>query len=287
MPDENARKSVSLMAEAQELTEGAGVRIRRTIALPSLDYVDPFLLLDEFKSNDPTDYIAGFPWHPHRGIETVTYMLSGRVEHGDSIGNSGSISGGEIQWMTAGRGIVHQEMPKPDGDGLWGLQLWVNLPRSEKMCPPRYQDIPSDEVPEVGRPDGSRVRVVCGSFDNATGPVTAVAAEPTYLDVALPPGASFERKIPRNHSVFCYCLEGRGVFDANETTAGPSTIVVFAEDGEKIEVSASPEGMRFLVVSGKAFREPVARGGPFVMNTREEILQAFREYETGTFLRDA
>ena len=276
-------KGIELVMEAQATMEGAGVRLRRTIAHPALDYVDPFLLLDEFKSENPEDYMPGFPWHPHRGIETVTYMIRGRVEHGDSIGNSGIIGPKDVQWMTAGKGIVHQEMPKSGEGGMWGLQLWVNLPRSEKMRPPRYQDVPASQIPEKTAENGMYFRVVCGTFGGITGPVKDVSVDPLYIDVSLPAGEEFSHSVPEGYSVFCYCLEGSGRFDESDQSVGPGTIVILG-DGEAVRAKAEGGDVRFLLVSGRILGEPIARGGPFVMNTREEIEQAFREYSEGTFL---
>ena len=276
-------KPVSRIVQAQAVMEGAGVKVHRTIAHHALDYVDPFLLLDEFKSEDPKDYIAGFPWHPHRGIETVTYMINGRVEHGDSVGNSGVIGPGDMQWMTAGKGIIHQEMPKQDNGLLWGLQLWVNLPARDKMCPPRYQEVPAEEIPEETLENGTHVRILCGDYAGKTGPVTHVAVDPLYLDARLPVGERFSHPIEPGYSVFCYCLGGEGLFGSQEKQVGPGRIVIFGE-GDTVIVKAPSGDVRFLLVSGRIIGEPIARGGPFVMNTREEIQQAFQEYRNGTFL---
>lgn len=245
--------------------------------------MDPFLLLDEFKSNDPRDYSAGFPWHPHRGIETVTYMLGGRVEHGDSVGNSGVIGPGDMQWMTAGKGIIHQEMPQRREGLLWGLQLWINLPAAEKMCAPRYRGVTAAEIPEVPLGSGGAVKVVCGAYADVSGPVADVTADPLYLDIRLPAGAEHILSVREDRSVFCYCLEGAGRFGEAGQAVEESRIVLFG-GGDHVRVTASEEGMRFLLVSGKALGEPIARGGPFVMNTEEEIRLAFEQYRNGTFL---
>lgn len=262
--------------------EGAGVRLRRTIAHPALDYIDPFLLLDEFKSDRKTDFIRGFPWHPHRGIETVTYMLRGRVEHGDSIGNSGIIGPGDMQWMTAGRGIIHQEMPIADEGLLWGLQLWVNLPATDKMTEPKYRDIGAGQIPSV-ESNNATVKILCGTFEGVTGPVKDVAVDPLYLDVMLEPNTSFARDVPDGNSVFCYCLEGSALFDDNGGSARDGEIVLFGE-GDSVHVRSLESPARFLLISGRILREPIARGGPFVMNTREEIMQAYADYEAGKFI---
>ena len=275
---------VKLVLPARPTMEGAGVRLVRTIASPSLDYVDPFLLLDEFRSDDPADYLPGFPWHPHRGIETVTYMIRGQVEHGDSLGNSGVIGPGDAQWMTAGSGIVHQEMPHGENGRMWGMQLWVNLPRERKMCSPRYQDIPSADIPTAALADGATARVVCGSVAGATGPVTGIDTDPLYLDVQLEGGSRLDLQVGAGYSAFCYILEGSGSVDGGSDTLGPSTIVVL-EPGQPAEIAAGTGALRLMYASGRILDEPVARGGPFVMNTREEIDQAWREYQDGTFLR--
>ena len=276
---------VKLTQPARATVEGAGVRLVRTIGCPGLSYVDPFLLLDEFKSDDPSDYLAGFPWHPHRGIETVTYMIRGSVEHGDSIGNSGTVGPGDAQWMTAGRGIIHQEMPRPDDGGrMWGTQLWVNLPASAKMRLPRYQDIRAADIAEAALDGGGTVRVVCGTFAGVTGPVTDIDADPLYMDVRLPSAGHLTVDTPAGYSAFCYCLEGSAIFDpAGRRPTGPSTIVVYGT-GDRVEVQSGEQGVRFLFASGRVLGEPIARGGPFVMNTLEEIEQAWREYREGRFL---
>ena len=227
--------------------------------------------------------MPGFPWHPHRGIETVTYIISGKVEHGDSIGNSGVIGPADAQWMTAGKGIIHQEMPKTTGEPMWGLQLWVNLPKAKKWCPPRYQDIPADKIPDVVLDDGSRARLVCGSYHGTTGPVNGIAVDPLFMDVFLPAGGVFAQDIPEGHSVFCYALDGKACFDEQSEPLEAGHLVLF-EAGDGIRVAAAGEEARFLVVSGRILGEPVSRGGPFVMNTREEIEQAYQEYRDGTFL---
>lgn len=277
-------RPVKEIIKSHEVVEGAGVKVRRTIALPSLDYVDPFLLLDEFKSDNSGDYIAGFPWHPHRGIETVTFMIAGRIEHGDSMGNSGVIGPGDVQWMTAGKGIVHQEMPKTQNGMMWGLQLWVNLPKKDKLCPPRYQDIPAADIPSVPLANGATVRVVCGELSGKKGPVSDIAANPTYLDVSLPKDEIFNLDIVNGYSVFCYTLDGTLAFEGTNDSAESSSIILFGE-GNRLSVKAERSACRFIVVSGRILNEPIARGGPFVMNTRQEIFQAYQDYQDGTFIK--
>lgn len=276
------RKIVQVV-EPQSVTEGAGVRLKRSIAGRALDYLDPFLLFDHFGSDNPDDYLAGFPMHPHRGIETVTYMLAGEVRHRDSLGNVGTIGAGDVQWMTAGRGIMHEEMPKPRQGKMAGFQLWVNLPARLKMTRPRYQEIPAAVVPEVRREDGVRIRVVAGEADDVRGPVTEIAADPTYLDVTVPAGMTFAHPIPRGHSAFAYVFEGRGAFGADARSFAAPRLIVLG-DGEAMPARAEAEGLRFLLVSGKPLGEPIARYGPFVMNTREEIMQALEDLRNGTFV---
>lgn len=266
--------------------EGAGVHLKRAFGNEQGVNLDPFLLLDDFHSDDPNKYLKGFPWHPHRGIETITYMLHGTVEHKDSMGNSGVIASGDVQWMTAGSGIVHQEMPLGREDGVMrGLQLWANLPASHKMMPPRYREITREQIPTVTVADGVMVKVICGTVDNRTGPAQDVIIEPQYLDVDIPPNTTFTHFIPAGHTVFAYTLQGSGYFDpARDSTVEADTLVVF-EDGDQVEISAADEGVRFLLISGKPIREPVAWYGPIVMNTQAELQTAFEEYQNGTFLK--
>ena len=278
----------------QPVMEGAGVRLKRSIGGFQLDYLDPFLLLDHFGSDDPADYLAGFPWHPHRGIETVTYMLAGEVDHRDSIGNAGRIGPGDVQWMTAGGGIMHEEMPQAgDDQRMGGFQLWVNLPSARKMDAPRYQDVPAASIPEVRRDDGTVVRVVAGAVDGVEGPVREIVAEPEYLDVSLPARGSFAQPVPRGHSAFAYVFEGEGRFGvtgnggyraegAGVLAAAPH-LLLFA-DGDEVRVEADDEPVRFLLVSGKPLGEPIARYGPFVMTTRAEIEQALRDLRADAFV---
>jgi redox-sensitive bicupin YhaK (pirin superfamily) len=266
--------------------EGAGVLLKRSIATRTLDYFDPFLLLDHFGSNDPADYLAGFPMHPHRGIETVTYMLAGRVDHRDSLGNHGTIGGGDVQWMTAGRGIMHEEMPKPDEGKMEGFQLWVNLPARLKMTSPRYQDIASANIPELELPGGVKIRLIAGHMGSASAAVTDIYADPTYLDISLPPETSFSHIVPPNHSVFAYLFRGKGLFGGTKSAAEAPQLVIF-EGGDLVNVHALEDEARFLLVSGLPLGEPIARYGPFVMNTREEIEQTLMELRNGTFIKSS
>jgi len=282
-----ARRAVTRVVEPEGVTEGAGVRLRRSIATPGLDYVDPFLLFDHFGSDDPRDYVAGFPFHPHRGIETVTYVLDGRVSHRDSMGNAGTIGPGDVQWMTAGSGILHEEMPQP-GPRLEGFQLWVNLPARHKMTRPRYQDVAAARIPEVRRADGLRIRVIAGEVDGVRGPVAEIFADPEYLDVSMPAGRSFEQPVPRGHAAFAYVFEGEAVVGTDAGGGGTSvaaTRLVLLGDGDRLGVRTGERPARFLLVSGRPLGEPVVRHGPFVMNTREEIQQALRELRDGTFIQ--
>ena len=283
--DSQPRKVLEIV-EPQTVMEGAGVRLKRSIATRTLDYLDPFLLFDHFGSDNPDDYMAGFPMHPHRGIETVTYMLAGVVQHRDSMGNSGAIGAGDVQWMTAGRGILHEEMPQPRQGEMAGFQLWVNLPAKLKMTQPRYQEIASDLIPEIDR-DGVKIRVIAGMVDGIRGPVTEIVADPTYLDVSIPPNGSFYQPIERGHSAFAYVFEGEGTFgmtgEGGGKTVSHPKLVVF-DDGDYVKVHVAKQSVRFLLVSGKPLYEPIVRYGPFVMNTREEIEQALRDLQNGTFV---
>jgi redox-sensitive bicupin YhaK (pirin superfamily) len=278
-------RNVSQTITPIQVLEGAGVLLKRSIATRTLDYLDPFLLLDHFGSDDPEEYLAGFPMHPHRGIETVTYMLAGRVTHRDSLGNSGTIGAGDVQWMTAGRGIMHEEMPKPYDGKMEGFQLWVNLPAKLKMTSPRYQDIASTDIPVVELVGGVNIRLIAGHYGNTSGAVTDIYADPTYLDVNLPSDASFSHSVPVGHSVFAYLFRGKALFGATASPAEAPQLAIF-DDGDAAEVQASSEGARFLLVSGLPLGEPIARYGPFVMNTRAEIEQTLMELRNGTFIKD-
>ena len=275
------QRKVQNIIDPQPVVEGAGVRLKRSIGTRTLDYLDPFLLLDHFASNDPADYEAGFPLHPHRGIETVTYMLRGGVDHRDSIGNSGSIGPGDVQWMTAGGGIMHEEMPQVRPEGIDGFQLWVNLPARLKMTRPRYQGILASEIPEVEVEGGTRIRVITGTVNGVNGPVSGIAADPVYLDVSVPAHASFTHQIDRGHSAFAYVFEGEAAFDDQHISR---TRLVVLGDGDYVKVATAESPVRFLLVSGKPLNEPIARYGPFVMNTREEIEQALCDLRQGTFV---
>jgi quercetin 2,3-dioxygenase len=298
-------RPVKRIVQSQPTIEGAGVKLRRAFGFGETSETDPFLLLDDFRNDRPSDYLAGFPWHPHRGIETITYVLSGTVEHGDSLGNRGKLGSGDVQWMTAGRGIMHQEMPQGDAQGrMHGFQLWANLPSSLKMTAPRYQDVEAGAIPEVTDDDGTRVRVVCGEFWGKRGPVDGVAADPRYLDVFVPAGLRKTLQIEVERHAFAYVFEGDARFsyaskplgvlsekqiDGEEILlrepAGDRSLVLF-DSGDEIVVQAGDKGVRFLLVSGKPIKEPVAWYGPIVMNTQSELQQAVSELRAGTFIRD-
>jgi len=294
-------RPVKRLIEAKPTLEGAGVHLRRAFGFGNTSDFDPFLLLDDFRNDNPEDYRAGFPWHPHRGIETITYVLAGEVEHGDSLGNRGVIGAGDIQWMTAGRGIIHQEMPKGNQQGqMHGFQLWANLPSSLKMTAPRYQEIKGPEVPEITDDDGTKARLVCGSFWGKRGPVEGIAADPVYVDISVPPGKKKTLPVETTRQAFAYVFAGSGKFSnasgpqpvptegPNETVtwtpAGNRSLVLF-DSGENVVVQAGDEGIRFLLVSGKPLQEPVAWHGPIVMNTQEQLQKAFTELRDGTFLK--
>jgi len=271
---------------SQPTLEGAGVHLRRAFGPREVPMLDPFLLLDDFRSDDPDLYIMGFPWHPHRGIETVTYMLEGRVEHGDSMGNSGTIGAGDMQWMTAGGGIVHQEMPRPAAGStrMGGFQLWVNLPARAKMMPPRYREVRAGDVPEVEPRPGVRVRVIAGRLGDTIGPARDIIADPEYLDVTLEAGRAYEHPLARGRTAFAYVFGGSGTFKGGKGSHGDGALVQFG-DGDAVTATAGRAAMRMLLVSGRPIGEPVAWGGPIVMNTDEELEEAFREYREGTFIR--
>jgi redox-sensitive bicupin YhaK (pirin superfamily) len=273
--------------KSRPTVEGAGVRLRRAFGFHQVPELDPFLLMDDFRSENPADYRAGFPWHPHRGMETITYVLEGDVEHGDSMGNKGVISSGDVQWMTAGSGIVHQEMPQGDRKGrMFGFQLWSNLPRKSKMMEPRYQEVKQREIPVVKTPEGASVRVVAGELQGVRGPVRDIVSDPEYLDVSVPAGSTFSHETKPDHNVFAYVFEGEGRFDAASNDAsGDGTLVAYAP-GDRIEVTTDRKPVRFLLVSGRPLQEPVAWYGPIVMNTQDELEIAFREFEEGTFVKE-
>ncbi len=296
-------RPIKRLVKARPTIEGAGVHLRRAFGFGQTDDYDPFLLLDDFRNEKPEDYLAGFPWHPHRGIETITYVLAGTVEHGDSMGNSGTIGAGDIQWMTAGSGIIHQEMPKGDAMGrMHGFQLWANLPAALKMVDPHYQEVKAADIPEVTEDDGTSARIVCGKFRGKRGPVDGIAADPIYLDITVPPGLKKTLPVETERNAFAYIFEGAGKFcNASKPLSVPTESVgwlnteppkeadnrslVLFDRGDEISVQAGDEGVRFLLVSGKPLREPVAWYGPIVMNTQEELQTAFEELQKGTFLK--
>jgi len=283
-----ASRTIAQRFRSKPTLEGAGVHLKRAFGFHELGLFDPFLLLDDFRSDNPEHYRKGFPWHPHRGIETITYMLAGSAEHGDSLGNKGTIGAGDIQWMTAGSGIIHQEMPVGDADGrMEGFQLWANLPAAQKMTAPRYRDITAAQVPEVVQENGVRIKVICGRVDDTEGPVHDIEVQPQYLDVTLPANAAWTHPTPVGHTVFAYVIAGSGQFGPAETASGPhdnETLLLFS-DGDFIEVASVGEELRFLLISGKPLREPVAWGGPIVMNTQAELQHAFDEFQNGTFIK--
>jgi quercetin 2,3-dioxygenase len=296
-------RKIRKVLKSKPTIEGAGVHLNRVFGFSHVPMFDPFLLLDDFRSDYPENYIKGFPWHPHRGIETITYVIKGDVEHGDSMGNQGIISAGDIQWMTAGSGIIHQEMPKGDSSGrMYGFQLWANLPSSHKMMDPRYRDVKSGQVPEVLLENGARVRAICGQVVDRKGPVRDIITDPEYLDVTVPPGSEFIHPARRGHTVFAYVIDGKGCF-CNEKKPfsyeiegtnyfdmqanpfiGDRSLVLFG-DGDQVMVSTESDAVRFLLISGRPIGEPVAWYGPIVMNTQDELRIAFEEYNNGKFIK--
>ena len=297
-----ARK-IKKVFKSKPTIEGAGVHLRRAFGFSEVPMFDPFLMLDDFRSDNPEHYLKGFPWHPHRGIETITYVLSGKVEHGDSMGNKGVITPGDVQWMTAGSGIIHQEMPKGDNKGIMGgFQLWANLPASRKMMEPRYRDIKSSQIPEVVYESGAKIKIICGKIDKTEGPVRDIIIEPEYLDITVPTETEFTYKTKQGHNVFAYIIGGRGYFckEKNPFTyevagenyfdiqrdplLGNGNLVLF-DKGDEITVLTEKDPLRFLLISGKPIGEPVAWYGPVVMNTQEELRIAFEEYNNGTFIK--
>ncbi len=297
-------RKIKKVWKSKPTIEGAGVHLKRAFGYHQVPLLDPFLLLDDFHSTNPKHYLAGFPWHPHRGIETITYVLQGRVEHGDSMGNSGIISPGDIQWMTAGSGIIHQEIPKGDrGKLLQGFQLWANLPARDKMMDPRYRGISRNEIPEKKLASGATVKVICGTVDDVTGPVRDIVTDPKYIDVSVPAGTTFTHPVSPGHTVFAYVIDGSAYFDeernpfAHEVIGnnyfdfkrdcrfGVETLVLYDRQGDHVVIKAEDLPVRFLLVSGKPIGEPVAWYGPIVMNTQEELQIAFEEFEKGTFIK--
>lgn len=278
-------RKVDKILQSKLTTEGAGVLLHRVFGFDELGLLDPFLLLDHFGSDNPDDYSAGFPWHPHRGIETITYMVEGAVEHADSIGNKGVISSGDIQWMSAGSGIIHQEMPKPYDGTMRGFQLWVNIPSAYKMKAPDYQEFTSEKIPVADAGSNIKVKVIAGEFCEIKGPVSDPFIEPFYFDVSVPANTGFRTMMEPGHTVFAFVFEGEGTFDEAKSTIITSGQLVKLSDGDTIEVSAQEKGTRFLLVAGKPLNQPVAWRGPIVMNTQEELLTAFREFREGTFVK--
>ncbi|NPE27755.1 pirin family protein, partial [Methanococcoides sp. SA1] len=282
-------RSINKIIKSIPTLEGAGVHLKRAFGFNQVPQLDPFLLLDDFHSNDPNEFLMGFPWHPHRGIETITYVITGKIEHGDSMGNSGVINSGDVQWMTAGSGIIHQEMPKGESDGsLWGFQLWANLPASHKMMEPKYREVKSEQIPEVILDDDVRVKVICGEIEGNKGPLQDIVTDPEYLDVTVPANTVFTHPTKMGHTVFAYAMKGNGSFDKNEYTYAyeiddanysdldnssfiSSENLIMFNDGDRISVTSGNDGVRFLLISGKPLNEPVAWYGPIVMNTQEEL----------------
>jgi redox-sensitive bicupin YhaK (pirin superfamily) len=296
-------KPIKKISKSTPTVEGAGVHLKRAFGYYQAPLLDPFLLLDDFRSDKPEDYIKGFPWHPHRGIETITYVLRGKVDHGDSMGNSGTIDSGDVQWMTAGSGIIHQEMPKGTNDGhMWGFQLWANLPASQKMMDPRYRDVRYETIPEVILNDGTKVKIICGEIKGTTGPVKDIVIDPEYLDITVQPESSSRHRIKSSHTVFAYVIDGAGYFDEKrdsyayeaegtnyfdinrECLIKNESLVIFG-DGDDVVITTEKSPVRFLLISGRPIKEPVAWYGPIVMNTQEELKTAFDEYREGTFIK--
>ena len=299
----NGIRKIKTVSRSRPTIEGAGVHLKRAFGFDQVPRFDPFLMLDDFRSDDPAKFLPGFPWHPHRGIETITYVVEGHVEHGDSMGNKGDITVGDVQWMTAGSGIIHQEMPKGNEAGrMGGFQLWANLPASMKMMEPRYRGVESGQIPEVTLDKGIKVRVICGEVDGVRGPVRDIVIDPQYLDVTVPAGATFTHPVKRGHTAFAYAIGGKGYFDDNqdafshgavgssyfdltrECLRGDGDLVLY-EDGDSVSISARDSVLRFLLVSGSPIGEPVAWYGPIVMNTQEELRIAFDEYRSGNFIK--
>jgi len=296
-------RRIKRILRSRPTLEGAGVHLKRAFGNQQVPMLDPFLLLDDFHSSNPDHYLRGFPWHPHRGIETITYVLHGKVEHGDSMGNKGIIDSGDVQWMTAGSGIIHQEMPKGQKDGLmWGFQLWANLPASHKMMGPRYREIKKDQIPETQLEGKVKIKIICGEINGIKGPVGDIVTGPEYLDITVASKSNFTTPVKRGHTVFAYVIEGKGYFDQErnayayevegtnyfdlkrDCVMGPESLIIY-DEGDEVAISTEETPVRFLFVSGKPIKEPVAWYGPIVMNTQEELRIAFEEYENGTFLK--
>jgi quercetin 2,3-dioxygenase len=297
-------RRIAKVFKSRPTIEGAGVHLKRAFGYSQVPQFDPFLMLDDFHTNDPDKYLPGFPWHPHRGIETITYILEGRVEHGDSMGNSGLIGAGDVQWMTAGSGIIHQEMPKESPTGtMWGFQFWANLPASHKMIAPRYREVKAADIPEVVMENGVKAKVVAGEIAGVKGPVRDIIIEPHMLDITVPPGTVFTHTLPVNFTAVAYILDGEGYFDdcrdayayeivgqgwidlERRCICQNETVVLFERIGETLQVTTVDKPLRFLLISGKPLNEPIAWYGPIVMNTQDELRVAFEEYNAGTFIK--
>jgi redox-sensitive bicupin YhaK (pirin superfamily) len=282
----NATRKIRKIFKSQPTIEGAGVHLRRAFGFDEVPLFDPFLMLDDFRGDKPEQYIKGFPWHPHRGIETITYMLHGEVEHGDSLGNKGVIQPGDVQWMTAGSGIIHQEMPKGDPKGrMGGFQLWANLPAVQKLIDPRYRDVKREHIPVAKLKNGGEIRVICGEVEGKKGPVQDIVIDPQYLDVTVPRDSDFIHSVKRGHTAFAYIFEGSGRFDDPKVKSVARENLILFSNGDQVVVRTEQEPVRFLLISGKPIGEPVAWRGPIVMNTQEELKVAFEEYSNGTFIK--
>jgi hypothetical protein len=303
MANEKIQRAIKKVWKCQPTIEGAGVHLNRVFGFHELPLLDPFLLLDDFRSENPADYKAGFPWHPHRGIETITYVLDGDVEHGDSMGNKGNITAGDVQWMTAGSGIIHQEMPKGNRKGeMLGFQLWANLPAKSKMMDPRYREIKQNQIPVITTQDGVKIRIISGTVDGTKGPVEHIVTDPEYLDVEIPAGKTFTREVPSDHTLFAYVIDGQAYFDPKHypfsheaagvnyfdmkppCTCDNGTLVLYGP-GSHIAITTETQSVRFLLISGKPIQEPIAWYGPIVMNTQAELREAFQEFNDGTFVK--
>jgi len=297
-------RTIKMIWKSEPVVEGAGVKLKRAFGFHEIPLLDPFLLLDDFRSENPADYKAGFPWHPHRGIETITYVLEGDVEHGDSMGNRGDISSGDVQWMTAGSGIIHQEMPKGNHKGeMLGFQLWANLPAKSKMMNPRYREIKKQSIPLLSTDCGAKVRIICGEIQGIKGPVQDIVTHPEYLDIEIPAGKTFTHIVPKDYTVLAYVIDGEAYFDPARSPfshevmginyfdmkphcfCDNGNLVLYEKGGSKIMVTTDKHSVRFLLVTGKPLGEPIAWYGPIVMNTKEELRQAFQEYEDGSFVK--
>jgi redox-sensitive bicupin YhaK (pirin superfamily) len=279
-------RRISKAFKSSPVVEGAGVHLKRAFGYSQIPQFDPFLMLDDFHTSNPDEYLAGFPWHPHRGIETITYLLEGVVEHGDSMGNKGTIGAGDVQWMTAGSGIIHQEMPQLSPSGtMWGFQFWANLPAAQKMMAPRYRDVKAADIPHVTLESGVTVRIIAGEMGGVRGPVGDIVIEPQMLDISMPAGTLFSHVLPTGHAAFIYILSGGGYFDDRRELHSMETVLLYEHAGETVQAAAQDLPLRFLLISGKPLNEPIAWQGPIVMNTQEELRTAFEEYQRGTFVK--